>query len=597
MNIPTVALAGVPVSGPLGPQLSTNAFNAPNRALVGLGQEIAQTGRMLANEASQDAQMYGRFEMQKRQHIEEGQLSEEDLLRMGTAAAVKEYMAANKQIPDKWEDFQKETFNKFEKDRQKRIKDWPEHLKQREAINHDRFIKRAAIEFEANTNIALIEQADARKDANAQMKINNGDIDGALEIVQTMNIAPEKLKDKVEQMTNSHVYHQYTKELSDISTLPPAKQATALYDLENELLIEGEGGYFNGWVEDSAGNRVGGLSPQGRIQLVQELRGKVKAAERSQESEVNRLFRVYATTQGINEFNQQAKQSFDAGLLDIEVSATKTGFIFKNVENERSMDSVAKKAFVEQLAGAITDKTEREGAFVTKEAKKRDAMIEKAQSMGNAAMKGTLSTEDIEMARVRGEITPRGAAELKATVRAKSELSTFASMAVTPERTQKFMENLSKYASMTPKQKDSYTYADRMGILKEIDRDQGLSVDAKAQAMKAYLDAMAVDLNLDKWENAGTDTVRYDGNKVVNQSEIKARAELGRTLTNLPNLGEGWAATAQIRIEKEIKDFFDSKTYKDDTAHQIQLDQMVIRMKEQITNLSGANLVNDIYLK
>jgi hypothetical protein len=594
MNIPTVALAGVPVSGPLGPQLSADAFNAPNRALVGLGQEIAQTGRMLANEASQDAQMYGRFEMQKRQHIEEGKLSESSLLLLNTSGAVKQYMRDNQQIPEKWEAFQKETYNKFEKDRQKRIQDWPEHLKQREAIDHANFMARAQIEFEADTNVALINQANARMDADASAKMDVGDIDGALATVQRMNITPQNLKDKVEQMTNSHVYHQYTRELSDISTLPPAKQATALYDLENELLVEGEGGYFNGWVEDSAGNRVGGLSPQGRIQLVQELRGKVKAAERSQESEVNRLLRVYAITKGTGEFNQQAKQSFDAGLVDIEVSATKTGFIFKDVENERSMDSVSKKAFVEQVAGAYMDKTEREGAFVTKEAKKREAMTQKAQSMGNAAMKGSLSTEDIEMAKLRGEISPSGADKLKATVRAKAELSTFASIALTPERTKKFMETLSKYASMTPKQKDSYTYQDRMGILKEIDRDQGLSVDAKAQAMKAYLDAMAVDLNLEKWENAGTETVTYNDRK-VNQSEIKTRAELARTLSNLPNLGEGWAGTAQIRIEKEVSDFYSAKGYKLDASSEQQATLLVDKLKNQLYDLSAAKLVSDIY--
>jgi hypothetical protein len=594
MNIPTVALAGVPVSGPLGPQLSADAFNAPNRALVGLGQEIAQTGRMLANEASQDAQMYGRFEMQKRQHIEEGQLSESSLLRINTAAAVDTYMDKNQSTPETWGAFQKETYDKFEKDRQKRIKDWPEHLKQREAIDNNEFKERAQIQFQAKTDVALINQANARMDADASAKMDVGDIDGALATVQRMNITPEKLKDKVDQMTNSHVYHKYTKDLSDISTLPPAKQATALYDMEIELLVENEDGYLNGWVEDSAGNRVGGLSPQGRIQLVQELRGKVKAADRAQEAEVNRLFRVYATTQGTNEFNLQAKQSFDAGLVDIEVSATNTGFIFKDVENERSMDNVAKKAFVEQLAGAITDKTEREGAFVTKEAKKREAMTQKAQSMGNAAMKGTLSTEDIEMARLRGDISANGADKLKATVRAKAELSTFASMAVTPERTKKFMEKLSNYASMTPKQKDSYTYADRMGILKEIDRDQGLSVDAKAQAMKAYLDAMAVDLNLEKWENAGTETVRYNGEK-VNQSEIKTRAELARTLSNLPNLGEGWAGTAQIRIEKEVSDFYSAKGYKLDASSEQQATLLVDKLKNQLYDLSAAKLVSDIY--
>ena len=594
MNIPTVALAGVPVSGPLGPQLSADAFNAPNRALVGLGQEIAQTGRMLANEASQDAQMYGRFEMQKRQHIEEGKLSESSLLLLNTSGAVKQYMRDNQQIPEKWEAFQKETYNKFEKDRQKRIQDWPEHLKQREAIDHANFMARTQIEFEADTNVALINQANARMDADASAKMDVGDIDGALATVQRMNITPQKLKDKVEQMTNSHVYHQYTKELSDISTLPPANQATALYDLENELLVEGEGGYFNGWVEDSAGNRVGGLSPQGRIQLVQELRGKVKAAERSQESEVNRLFKVYATTQGTEEFNQQAKQSFDAGLVDIEVSATNAGFIFKEVEDERSMDSVAKKAFAEQFAASYMDKTEREGAFVVKEAKKRGAMTQKAQSLGNAAMKGSLSTDDIEMALLRGEISPSGADKLKATVRAKAELSTFASMAVSPARTEKFMETLSKYASMTPKQKDSYTYQDRMGILKEIDRDKGLSVDAKAQAMKAYLDAMAVDLNLEKWENAGTETVRYNGEK-VNQSEIKTRAELARTLSELPNLGEGWAGTAQIRIEKEVSDFYSAKGYKLDASSEQQATLLVDKLKSQLYDLSAARLVSGIY--
>jgi hypothetical protein len=594
MNIPTVALAGVPVSGPLGPQLSTDAFNAPNRALVGLGQEIAQTGRMLANEASQDAQMYGRFEMQKRQHIEEGQLSESSLLRINTAAAVDAYMDKNQSTPEAWGAFQKETYDKFEKDRQKRIKNWPEHLKQREAIDNNEFKTRAQIQFQAKTDVALINQANARMDADASAKMDVGDIDGALATVQRMNITPQNLEKKVAQMTNNHVYYQYTKELSDISTLPPAKQATALYDLENELLVEGEGGYFNGWVEDGANNRVGGLSKEGRIQLVQELRGKVKAAERSQESEVNRLFRVYATTQGNEEFNQQAKQSFDAGLVDIEVSATNTGFIFKDVENERSMDSVAKKAFVEQVAGAITDKTEREGAFVTKEAKKREAMTQKAQAMGNAAMKGSLSTEDIEMAKLRGDISAGGADNLKATVRAKAELSAFASMAVTPARTEKFMEKLSNYANMTPKQKDSYTYKDRMAILKEIDRDQGLSVDAKAQAMKAYLDAMAVDLNLEKWENAGTETVTYNDRK-VNQSEIKTRAELARTLSNLPNLGEGWAGTAQIRIEKEVSDFYSAKGYKLDASSEQQATLLVDKLKNQLYDLSAAKLVSDIY--
>ena len=596
MNIPTVALAGIPVpqSPELGPRLSADAFNAPNRALVGLGQEIAQTGRMLANEASQDAQMYGRFEMQKRQHIEEGKLSESSLLLLNTSGAVKQYMRDNQQIPEKWEAFQKETYNKFEKDRQKRIQDWPEHLKQREAIDHANFMARTQIEFEADTNVALINQANARMDADASAKMDVGDIDGALATVQRMNITPQNLEKKVAQMTNNHVYYQYTKELSDISTLPPAKQATALYDLENELLVEGEGGYLNGWVENGAGNRVGGLGKEGRIQLVQELRGKVKAAERSQESEVNRLLKVHATTKGTEEFNQQAKQSFDAGLVDIEVSATKTGFIFKDVENERSMDSVSKKAFVEQLAGAITDKTEREGEFATKEAKKREAMTQKAQSLGNAAMKGSLSTEDIEMAKLRGEISPSGADKLKATVRAKAELSTFASMAVSPARTEKFMETLSKYASMTPKQKDSYTYNDRMGILKEIDRDKGLSVDAKAQAMKAYLDAMAVDLNLEKWENAGTETVTYNKRK-VNQSEIKTRAELARTLSKLPNLGEGWAGTAQIRIEKEVSDFYSAKGYKLDASSEQQATLLVDKLKSQLYDLSAARLVSDIY--
>ena len=467
------------------------------------------------------------------------------------------------------------------------VKDWQQATTQNvRAIATAREIGRAASNLEASSMQDFMDG----NDKEAVEKIDGG--------VRVGLYSAEKANELKKQQSNSAAYAKYNRTLSDLGELPPAARATELAKLEAKLSERNaKGRPTTDVMEDANGVQVGGLGDPARTDLIQSIRSKQKAAGREMENEMRRLFTVRMGADA-DEFNRQAAKSFQGGLIDVETTAK--GFGFNTYGDEGN--SAAGKVVDEMAAGVGLDLANTDQAKKIRDQKSKDFFIGKqneargvARNLVDGIPNGKTTTEDVSFALKSGKIDERTAKDLTASLKAHGELSVIKraiGFTYSPETLSKAM---SKYAEMTPQQKDSIDFDDRKKMLAGIDADKDISEEAKAVAMKTYLDAMNVDLQ--GWpKNGKAQRPHFNGRKLT-ETEVMVRAEIGETYKKASNIGKGWAGTSMIQDEMELEAFFDSGTYQDNEANQRKAIELLNKTKLKINNLAASRVTAELFAR
>jgi hypothetical protein len=495
-NIPTVALSEVPTAPALGPRASVDAFNAPNRAITAAGGALQDVGGML-----------GRFAMQKQDQVNRGLLAGEEAVRMQTAAQIEEHVRNNPDKPETWGKFADATWRGYERAKSSRAKaqGWGPAVIAQDKLIDQGYRAEFGVKFAAEVDKGLIRQSNARLESLATMQLAEGNVGAALASVDAMTLYPEQRQAKVEALTNGAVYGQYDREMSDISTMPPAEQVKALAMIEAELVaVDKAGKPVNGWVEDDDGKRVGGLNHAARTDLVRAARARIKAADVAMAQSGRALVRQA-------ELGADPAQAFSKALAAGEIT-----------------EDVA-RIFVPEVNAALAAKQAEADAKAEKEAERlgirRDRAEAAAQRMIDARGGATLTMDEIERREARGITRPNdptglaadSAARLREQLQAREDADRYEPdfLAVDKALNERlgesiFWQRIGDNAQMSPREKRK--------VLEDINAAK-VSVGAKLKLMDKFFEVV-------KWDLREGEISDIDGDRNIGSEEKELRTSM-----------------------------------------------------------------------
>jgi len=473
---------------------------------------------------------------------------------------------------------------------QSRLKDWKQETTQNvRSIATAREINRAGSKVE----MASADLFNSGKHEEAIALIREGE--------RTNLYSPDKAAELINQQSNGAAYGKYSRQISDITELPPAARVKELAKLEASLSErDADGRPVTDVIKDGDGARVGGLGDPARTDLIQNTRSKIKSAEREMGEEMRRLLNVRLQTSP-DEFSRQAAESFRSGKINVEAKGEGTGFTFKLVGDGKS---AAMEAAEQEAAGVSVRLAKGEEAAkqaAIKEQRKSDAFFKKQEndirdktnSLLDGIMAGKTSAEDIDFAVNSKEIPVATAKDLRATLKAHSELAVARGGLTSKFNQEDTLKALEAYATMTPKQKDSVDLDARKRMLAAIDSQKDMSEEAKATAMKTYLDAMNVDLK--DWSKDGNGrNIHLNGRKLT-KTEVEVRARIGAAYEKAANLGKGWAGASMIQVEDELTAFFKADTYQNNEASAVKAEKLTATIVERVNNLAASRVTAELF--
>ena len=391
-RIPTISGTAVP-SSPLGIKADAGAAMAGARANSQFAGALQQTAQVMAGIVAQ-----------RQAHIDRGLLAKEDSIRRKTAAEIQTYMDNNQGTPEAWQKFHDDTWKAYDDGRNARAKGWSPQLKSIDDIQTEEFRTESGIRFSTQQNKALIAQANARLEANGDMKLMDGDVNGALQSYGAMNLTPDRKLAKIQQATDKAEFNRYATQLSDATDInvPAAKSLDELKRIEAELKAKNKGGeYQYGKIANEKGEIIGGLMEENRIQLLNRLR-EMKNAQ------------IVAMSQAGRELVRKAKEGMDPSLIFNE--ALKAGQI----------DEATARIFVPEVDIILKKRAEESALKAQAEADrlaaKRDAAEARTRAQINQKMGATITAQDIERRAALGvtrpndpnALTPEAAERLRA---------------------------------------------------------------------------------------------------------------------------------------------------------------------------------------
>lgn len=490
MAIPTVALSLVPNAPSLGPRMS---YDDP------VGASIARVGGAIADVGS----VLGRVAQQKQEQVNRGYLAGEEAVRMQTAAQIQEYALKNPDKPETWSKVEADTWKKYEQGKQKRTKEqgWGPAIVAQDKILTDSYRVETGIRFKTETDKALIRQSNARFESVASMHLASGKVKNALAAVDGMTLYPEQRQKVIEQMTNGHVYGQYDREMSDISTLPPAQQAKELAAIEAELTATNKDGTpVNGWVEAEDGTRIGGLGDNARTNLIRQARARINAA------------------------NVDMAQAGQALVKQVEFGAD-PAMVFKQAMEEGRMTEDVARIFVPEVNYVIKKKEEAEAAKASALATRRDKAEDAAERLIEAKSGSLLTMDEIERREARGitrpndptGLTPDAANRLRERLRAVEEGD-----AMTPDFI-KINDRLNgrlgdKFLGVWVRDAAQMKPAEKAKVLKDINGAK-ISVGAKLKLVDKFFEVQ-------KWDLREGEITDRDGDRNIGPEEKELRTAM-----------------------------------------------------------------------
>lgn len=348
-RVQTISGTSVPRS-PLGIKADAGRAAAGDYANIQMAGAMQQTARVLEG-----------ISMQRQAHIDRGLLASEDTIRNKTAAEVQTYMDNNQGTPEAWGDFHKQTWKAYEDGRATRSKDWSPRLKQEDDIQLEDFRSVSGINFATKQNTALIRQANARLEANADTRLDNGDVQGAVDSVRKMNLTEPQRIQKLDQITDGAVKRQYGMRFEGVQNLSPAFRVEELKRIESELMDRTkEGEYIGGKiVDEQTGQVIGGASEGTRLDLIRATRQMHQAAQ------IDMAQNGRAILRGVEAGDDPAlafKKANEAGLIDDQTAAAMVPEVKERLDAKNAALATKRDKSAAQAETAINRKL---GANIT----------------------------------------------------------------------------------------------------------------------------------------------------------------------------------------------------------------------------------------
>ena len=491
-RIQTISGTAVP-SSPLGIKADAGRAMAVDNANIQMAGAIQQTAQVMAG-----------IQAQRQAHVERGMLAKEETIRSKTAAQVQKYMDENQGTPEEWGKEHEKTWKAYEEGRATRSKDWSTRLKQEDDIQLESFRSEIGIRFSTQQNTALIRQSNARMEANANDRLDNGDVLGAAQWVNSMNLTPEAKRLKLDQVVSAGLFRQYDKLLTETASLPPAARLTELQSIEAGVMAKDDkGNYKSGTVSDEKGNLIGSMGEGERMRLAQHIKGFYKAAQVEMARTGSALVDEVKFTNGdpalifgkayesgaitpeiaavyVQEARYNLRKEADAAQARADIRAGKRDRAAQAVDTELNRKTGTRMTFKElekRMAIGIDRPDDPQGITPEAYAKARDELIGIQESEMAALVSDTNSVNN-ELYRKLGQGITRAC--------------------------------FSDKAQMTPNE--------QRAILKKIS-DERISVGSKAEVMKLFF-------KVQEWDLREAEVSETDGDRQLSKEEKDLRSSL-----------------------------------------------------------------------
>jgi hypothetical protein len=506
---------------------------------------------------------------------------------------------------------------------QLRLKDWKQETTQNvRSIATARQINRAGTQVE----LAAADMFKNGRNKEAIAMIKNGE--------KTNLYSPEKATDLIKQQSNGAYYANYDRKISDIGQLNAAAKVIELSKLENELTqVDEKGVLANGRLYDADGKHVGGLDDPARNKLIQNLRGMKKSAANAMESETGRIISVFSATRSVDEVNAQADEAYQRGDIDAELwigKDEKTGsYTFKGAAVGDFNYSLHE---ANKLIGPAFARAAKEDELDTNSAelkllKAKMKQQETAQSLVGMAQSGKLSVDAINKREKEGEIAPDHARELRKTVEAiaANELSGVDKLPIAANAKNLMGKPLSdvrgairdyrqaadiarsditRRTAQGAEKMDNVTTLERKAWIASVNK-LPISIEAKSQLMRDYIDAYKVDLvgfekrvqgnSIFRLETAGGNTgapkITHLSGRDLSTAEVMARTKIAERWALASNLGEDWSGELLLSQERRLESFFMSSDYADNEVATKKATEMAAEMADEVSSISAHRLL------
>lgn len=205
------------ISGTLVQPAGGNTVPASQAAFFN-GSSLAASAQVLESAVNFASKVYA----MRQNHIEAGIQASLDTERRRTAAQIGDYMAQNQDKPETWQKYSDDAWNAHMASVDKQAKSWRPGFADRQKLEAQQAVETYRLQVGTETNKALIRSANAKLDANAELRLEHGDLEGAIKLYETMDLPPEQKAQKVRDAKQTADRFAV---LSDISADPIAAYA------------------------------------------------------------------------------------------------------------------------------------------------------------------------------------------------------------------------------------------------------------------------------------------------------------------------------------------------------------------------------------
>lgn len=206
------------ISGTMVQAAGGNAVQAGSAAFGTGGAESRATAQAMESAVNFASKVY----MMRQNHIEAGTQAELDTERRRTAANVGEFMAKNQDKPETWQKYADDAWNAHISAVDKKAKGWRPGFAQRQKLEARNAVETYRLQVNTETNKAMIRSSNGKLDANAEARLESGDLEGAVQQIAVMDLPQEVKAYKIKEATQAADRYAV---LSDISADPIAAYA------------------------------------------------------------------------------------------------------------------------------------------------------------------------------------------------------------------------------------------------------------------------------------------------------------------------------------------------------------------------------------
>lgn len=307
--------------------------------------------------ASAALNLAGNVYQERQSLIERGEASAQRIERANVQTEITKFAKSNPDKPEEWGRFADNAWKSYGAEVEKKSKEWRPAFRELHAVEAGEEIATYRKRLDIDIQTASIQKANTRIEQDATNLAENGQVDAAIQMIGGMTLRDDQRIDKVQNVARKAAVNQYTKTISDVGTLPPARALDEFSKMESEVVAKDDkGNFLAGSIFDTKGQRIGGLSEDDRINLIRHIRQQKNAQETAMYSTGKEIVRQGKAGA---DYESLFKQAYENGEITDKIASVFLPEI-ETILEERKAKQAAKEEAQQQAIAAKRDVAEQQ---------------------------------------------------------------------------------------------------------------------------------------------------------------------------------------------------------------------------------------------